>query len=79
MLALGYSTNYQSLQVQLTRRFTQGFAFSSAVTWGKAQNYQTGAQDGNLLFWSGPGHRNFDRTLNYEQTITYALPAGHGS
>jgi Carboxypeptidase regulatory-like domain len=80
---LGYSTNYQSLQVQLTRRFTKGFAFSSAVTWGKAQNYQTGAQDANLLFWSGPVHRNytvadFDRTLNYEQTITYALPAGQG-
>jgi Carboxypeptidase regulatory-like domain len=80
---LGYSTNYQSLQAQLTRRFSKGFAFSSAVTWGKAQNYQTGAQDGNLLFWSGPVHRNytvadFDRRLNYEQTITYELPAGNG-
>jgi hypothetical protein len=78
---LGYSTNYQSLQVQLTRRFTKGFAFSSAVTWGKAQNYGTGPQDGNVLFWSGPVHRNygladFDRRLNFEQTITYELPAG---
>lgn len=78
---LGYSTNYESLQVQLKRRFTKGFGFTSAVTWGKAQNYQTGAQDGNLLFWSGPVHRNygladFDRRLNYEQTITYELPAG---
>jgi hypothetical protein len=43
---LGYSTNYESLQVQLSRRFTHGLAFSSAFTWGKAQNYQTGAQDG---------------------------------
>src|SRR3984957_5001122 len=78
---LGYSTNYQSLQVQLTRRFTKGFAFSSAVTWGKAQNYGTGPQDDNVLFWSGPVHRNygladFDRRLNFEQTITYELPAG---
>ncbi len=78
---LGYSTNYQSLQVQLSRRFSNGIAFSSVYTWSKAQNYQTGAQDGNLLFWAGPVHRNysvadFDRTNNFEQTVTYALPAG---
>jgi hypothetical protein len=80
---LGYSTNYQSLQVQLTRRFSKGFAFFSAVTWGKAQNYGTGPQDGNVLFWAGPNRRNygladFDRTLNFEQTLTYELPAGRG-
>ncbi len=80
---LGYSTNYQSLQVQLTRRFKKGLGFTSAFTWGKAENYQTGAQDGNLLFWAGPVHRNyavadFDRTRNFEQTVTYELPAGHG-
>jgi hypothetical protein len=79
----GFSTNYQSLQVQLTHRFTKGFAFTSAFTWGKAENYQTGAQDGALLFYAGPVHRNyavadFDRKLNYAQTVTYELPAGHG-
>jgi len=78
---VGYSTNYESLQVQLKRRFSKGFGFTSAVTWGKAENYQTGAQDGALLFYAGPVHRNygiadFDRRLNYEQTITYELPAG---
>ena len=80
---LGYSTNYESLQVEFKRRFSKGIGFNSAFTYGKAQNYQTGPQDGNLLFWSGPVRRNynladFDRTLNYEQTITYELPAGHG-
>ena len=80
---LGYSTNFQSLQVQLTRRFAHGVGFTSAFTWGKAENYQTGAQDGGLLFWAGPVHRNyavadFDRTRNFEQTVTYELPAGHG-
>ena len=80
---LGYSTNYESLQVQFNRRFAKGLGFTSALTWGKAQNYQTGAQDGGLLFWSGPVRRNynladFDRALNYEQTITYELPAGKG-
>jgi hypothetical protein len=80
---LGYSTNYESLQVQLARRFSHGLGFTSAFTWGKAENYQTGAQDGNLLFWAGPVHRNysvadFDRTRNFSQTVTYELPAGHG-
>jgi hypothetical protein len=80
---LGYSTNYESLQVQLTRRMSKGIAFNSSYTWGKAQNYETGAQDGGLLFWSGPVRRNynladFDRTNNFEQTVTYELPAGAG-
>jgi hypothetical protein len=78
---LGESSNYQSLQVLLSRRFTKGVAFSSAYTWGKAQGYQTGAQDGNLLFYAGNPHRNysvldFDRTNNFEQTLTWELPAG---
>lgn len=80
---LGFSTNYQSLQIELRRRFSKGVSFSSALTWGKAQNYQTGAQDGGLLFYSGDLRRNynladFDRKINYEHTLTYELPAGHG-
>jgi hypothetical protein len=80
---LGFSSNYESLQTQLSRRFTNGLAFNSALTYGKAQGYQTGAQDGGLLFYSGNWRRNynlldFDRKLNFEQTVTYELPAGHG-
>ena len=80
---VGTSTNYESLQVQLVHRFAKGVAFTSAFTWGKAEGYVTGAQDGALLFFAGPQHRNysvldFDRTRNYSQTITYELPAGHG-
>ena len=80
---LGYSTNYESLQVELKKRFSHGFGFNTAFTWGKAQGYETGAQDGGLYFWAGPVRRNyavvdFDRTRNFEQTVTYELPAGHG-
>jgi Carboxypeptidase regulatory-like domain len=80
---LGFSTNYESLQAQLTRRFNSGLAFGSSFTWGKAQGYGTGPQDGGLLFFSGPWSRNynlvdFDRRLNFEQTLTYELPAGRG-
>jgi hypothetical protein len=80
---IGDSSNYESLQAQLSRRFTHGLAFVTAFTWGKAQGYQTGGQDGALLFFSGPIRRNynlldFDRKLNFEQTVTYELPAGRG-
>lgn len=78
---LGASSNYQSLQVLLSRRFARGLGFTSAYTWGKAQGYQTTPQDGALLFYSGNLRRNysvldFDRTNNFEQTLTYELPAG---
>ena len=80
---VGYSSNYESLQAQLTKRFTHGLAFTSAFTWGKALGYITTPQDGALLFWAGPIRRNyavtdFDRTRNFEQTLTYELPAGKG-
>jgi hypothetical protein len=79
----GFSSNYQSLQVQLTRRFTRGLAFTSGLTWGKAEGYVTGGQDGGLLFFSGNLRRNysvldFDRSVNYQQTLTYEVPAGRG-
>jgi hypothetical protein len=77
----GYSANYQSLQMQLTRRFSKGLAFTTALTWGKAQGYVTSGQDGALLFYSGDTRRNytvldFDRTVNWAQTVTYELPFG---
>ena len=80
---IGDSTNYESLQAQLTRRYNNGLAFNSALTWGKAQGYVTGAQDGGLMYFAGPKRRNynlvdFDRKLNFEQTATYELPAGRG-
>ena len=73
---IGTSTNYQSLQVQLAHRFSKGLAFTSAFTWGKAEGYVTSGQDGALLFFAGPQHRNysvldFDRKLNFSQTVTY--------
>jgi hypothetical protein len=62
---------------------SHGIAFTTAFTWSKAQGYVTGGQDGGLLFWAGNLRRNYsvldyDRTLNYAQTITYELPFGRG-
>ena len=78
---LGFSSNYQSLQAQLTKRFSQGLAFTSAFTWGKGLGYISD-DDGGLSFFIN-WRRNyaptdFDRKFNYEQTFTYELPFGHG-
>ncbi|HUV68753.1 MAG TPA: carboxypeptidase regulatory-like domain-containing protein [Terracidiphilus sp.] len=78
---LGFSSNYQSLQTQLTKRYSNGLSFTSAFTWGKGLNYISG-DDGGLTFFIN-WRRNyaptdFDRTKNFEQSFTYALPAGRG-
>jgi hypothetical protein len=77
----GFSSNYQSLQVQLTRRYTKGFGFTSAFTWGKALGYISG-DDGGLVFFINQRRNyaplDFDRTLNFEQSFTYELPVGKG-
>lgn len=78
---LGFSSNYQSLQTQLTKRFTHGLSFTTAFTWGKELNYQSG-DDGGLTFFIN-WRRNYapadyDRAKNYEQTFTWAIPVGRG-
>jgi hypothetical protein len=78
---IGFSSNYQSLQAQLTKRFSNNLSFTSALTWGKALGYISG-DDGGLVFFIN-WRRNyapldFDRKLNYEQSFTYELPLGHG-
>jgi len=78
---LGNSTNYQSLQVQLTRRYINGLSSTSAFTYGKGLGYQSG-DDGALTFWLQPRRNyapnDFDRRLNFEQSVTYDLPFGPG-
>ena len=78
---LGFSSNYQSLQTSLTKRLSNGLAFTSAFTWGKAMGY-INDDDGGLQFYIN-WRRNYapldyDRKLNFEQSFTYELPFGHG-
>jgi hypothetical protein len=80
---LGASSNYNSLQVQLTKRYSNGLSFTSAFTWGKELDYATGGDDnGGMTFFINwrrnyaPG--DFDRAKNFEQTFNYELPAGRG-
>ena len=85
---LAFSSNYQSLQVQLTKRFSNSLAFTSAFTWGKAMGYignngpAGSPDDGGVIFFIDQRRNyaplDFDRTLNYEQSFTYQLPFGRG-
>jgi hypothetical protein len=78
---LGFSSNYDALQSQLTLRASHGLTFMSAYTWGKGLNYM-GDPDSGVDFFINL-HRNYgpddqDRKSNFEQTMTYALPFGRG-
>ncbi|MFT4112429.1 carboxypeptidase regulatory-like domain-containing protein [Silvibacterium sp.] len=76
---LGYSSNYQSLQAQLNRRFANSLGVITSFTWGKGLGYQT-SDDGGLLFWLDQRHNyapnDFDHRLNFEESLTYDLPWG---
>lgn len=78
---VGNSTNYESLQTQLTKRFSHGFSFTTAFTWGKALDY-FGGDDGGLRFFINPRRNyapaDFDHSRNYEQTFTWLMPFGYG-
>ena len=80
---LGASSNYNALQVQLTKRYSAGLSFTSAFTWGKALNYATGGDDnGSLVFFidqrKNYAPADFDRAKNFEQSFVCELPAGRG-
>jgi hypothetical protein len=78
---LGYSSNYQSLQLQLNRRFGNGLGVITSFTWGKGLGYQND-DDGGLEFWLDQRHNyapnDFDHRLNFEESLTYELPFGPG-
>jgi len=80
---LGASSNYNALQVQLTKRYSAGLSFTSAFTWGKALAYATGGDDnGSMVFFINQRKNyapaDFDRAKNFEQSFTYELPFGRG-
>ncbi|HYM12790.1 MAG TPA: carboxypeptidase-like regulatory domain-containing protein, partial [Bryobacterales bacterium] len=76
----GFSSSYNALQVKVDRRFSGGFAMTTAYTYSKAMGYQS--EDGGLDFYINP-HRNwhvldFNRTQNFVQSYVYQLPFGQG-
>ncbi len=79
----GFSTSYNSLQVKFDRRFSKGLTMTTAVTWSKVLNFQSG-DDGGLDFYAAQGiQRNYaradyDREFTYVQSYVYKLPIGQG-
>ncbi len=82
------SSNYNSLQVKLERRFSAGFAFLNSFVWGKAldnaaQSLDTsGGNDAspqnirNLA--AEKGLSNYDQKLTNVTSAVYQLPVGRG-
>ena len=77
----GTGTNYHSLQTKLDRRFSNGFALTTAYTWAKAID-STGADNGGFVFYINP-ERNRARADGdvrhvFVQSYIYELPFGKG-
>ncbi len=77
------TSNYNSWQSQLTRRFAGGGVFGVSYTWSKAISFADNNDSG--LTWNLPEmwKRNrapagFDRTHNLQIYGVYALPVGKG-
>jgi len=76
-----FSSNYQSLQVKMNRRFNSGLGITTSFTWQKAMSFQSG-DDGGLTFFINQQRNyapaDFDRKLNFVQSYVYELPFGRG-
>lgn len=80
----GNSSDYNSLQIQLNRRFSNGFSMTTAYTWGKALGYATENGDnsnGNTYyidFARNYARTDFDNTQRFIQSYIWDLPFGKG-
>ncbi len=65
---------YHSAQVQLQRRFTNGFSTTQAFTWSKSLDATTFLNTGDAKPWYGISPS--DRPLRYSTSVIYQLPWG---
>jgi hypothetical protein len=84
VVGLGH-TNYDSLQVQLNRRFSAGFQLNTAYTWGKVigiccnEDNNGGPRIDALQFFDlNRAVMPWDRTHNLQISAAYELPFGKG-
>jgi len=72
LLFAGYSSSYNALQVKFDRKFSGGFATTTAYTFGKGMGFQTG-DDGGLAFYINQrrnyARNDFDRTHTFVQSV----------
>lgn len=74
------SANYNSLQVKFDRRWANGFALTTAYTYGKAINYadDNGGFSNLIDLRQNRARSGFDRTQTWVQSFVYDLPFGPG-
>jgi hypothetical protein len=75
------STNYNSLQVKVTRRFRSGLTWTSGYAWQKAMGFNSsttglGTYNFYIDFQRNYARTTWDRHQTYVQTFVYALPFG---
>lgn len=75
-----FGSHYQSLQVKLDRRFSEGLVMTTAYTYGKAINFSD--DNGSLHIHAAPalnrGRSGHDRTHSLVSGFVYELPFGRG-
>ncbi|HWE51857.1 MAG TPA: carboxypeptidase regulatory-like domain-containing protein, partial [Bryobacteraceae bacterium] len=77
----GFSSNYNSLQTNITKRFSGGLGFSLAYTYSKALDYGQGLQPflNNVNPTANYGPADWDRTHVITITHDWRLPFGAGT
>jgi len=77
----GMTSNYNSLQINATKRFSQGIAFTAAYTWSKSLDYGAGLTPflNNLNPLANYGPSDFDRTQMFTLSHSWRLPFGTGT
>jgi hypothetical protein len=79
-----YSSNYNSLQVNLVHHFSGGFTTSTAYTWSKSLGYITENSENSsgvnyyIDFRRNYARTDFDRTNVFTQSFVWDLPFGKG-
>ncbi len=77
---VGYSSMYNGLQVKLDKRYSNGFAMTTAYTYSKSMGYQSEDSGIDTYINSRRNWRrlNFDRTHYFVQSYVYEVPFGKG-
>ncbi len=78
----GLTSNYNSLQAKLTKRFSSSLSFTAAYTYSRALDYGAGGVNpllNNLNVGSNYGPADFDRTHMFTLSHVWRLPIGANS
>ncbi|HYO80796.1 MAG TPA: TonB-dependent receptor [Bryobacteraceae bacterium] len=77
----GSDSEYNSLQVKVDKRYSNGFLLTTAYTWSRAMA-NAGDDNGGPMWYINPernwARAGFDRRHNFVQSYIYELPFGKG-